>query len=231
MIKKMIIIFIFIIIGTGCTAEYNLNINKDLIIDETITLKESIFNIKKQELDVNFFVDLNIDRYRSDDRYSMYMYNKDIDSNNASVTANAIYLDLLTYKNTSPLIENLFSNFNIIKTENIYEFEYKAKSLNNVEIFDASDLYASLVEEIKVNIKLPFRVLNHNADMFNEDIGIYTWEYSNRKPTKNIIIEFDTSKMKVGNTEKGLYFLLGFVIIIGALIGYVYYKYKLHERV
>ena len=134
-------------------------------------------------------------------------------------------------KNTSPLIENLFSNFNIIKTENIYEFEYKAKSLNNVEIFDASDLYASLVEEIKVNIKLPFRVLNHNADMFNEDIGIYTWEYSNRKPTKNIIIEFDTSKMKVGNTEKGLYFLLGFVIIIGALIGYVYYKYKLHERV
>ncbi len=231
MFKKMILIFIFIIMNTACTAEYNLNIDKDLIVEESVSVKDSIFNIRKQELDVDFFLDLNIDRYKSNNLYSTYMYEKKVDNNNAIVTANMTYLDFLSYKNTSALIENLFTNLNIINNGNIYTFEYKVKSLSNIEVFKSTELYSSLLDGVDVNIKLPFRVINSNADRFDEDSGIYSWKYIKGESLKDINIEFDISKTKIGNTEKGLYFLLSFVIIICAIIGYAFYKYKSNNKV
>lgn len=231
MFKKMILVFFFIIISTGCTAEYNLNIDNDLVIEESILIENSILDIKKQELDVDFFLDLNIDRYNSNNRYSMYMCEKEVNDDSAIVTANAIYLDFLSYKNTSPLIEEIFTNLNVVKNNNVYTLEYKAKSLDNVEMFQSSDLYSSLIDEVNVNIKLPFRVMHSNADKYNVEDGIYTWKYSKNEPTKDINIEFDVSKMRIGNTEKGLYLLLSFVIIISAIIGYAFYKYKANDKV
>lgn len=231
MIKKTILIFIFIMLTVGCTAEYNLNINKDLLVDESITIKESIFKVRKQELNVDFFVDSNIERYSSNKDYSLYVYEKKIDSNQASVVASTTYLDFLSYKKDSVVINELFSAFNILNDNNIYKFGYKAKPKEDINIFVDDELYSSLFEDLKVNIKLPFRVISSNADSVDINSGVYTWKYTKDGNIKDINIEFDVNKAKIGKTEQGLYFLSGFVIIILALVGYAYYRYRSNNRI
>lgn len=231
MIKKSVLIFIFIIIMTGCSAEYNLNINKELFVEESVTIKESIFNIRKQELNVDFFIDYNIEKYSSNKDYSMYVYEKQVDSNKAEVTGIATYLDFLNYKKESILIKEMFSAFNILNEGSIYTFGYKVKNKEDINIFKEDELYSSLFNDLTINIKLPFRVISSNADSINIDAGIYTWKYSKDDIVKDINIEFDVNKTKIGKTKQGLYFLSGFVIIILALVGYAYYKYKSNNRI
>lgn len=231
MIKKLSISLLSIMILSGCTAEYNLNINKDLLVDESITIKESIFKVRKQELNVDFFVDSNIERYSSNKDYSLYVYEKKIDSSHASVIASTTYLDFLSYKKDSVIINELFSAFNILNDNNIYKFGYKAKPKEDINIFVDDELYSSLFEDLKVNIKLPFRVISSNADSVDINSGVYTWKYTKDGNIKDINIEFDVNKAKIGKTEQGLYFLSGFVIIILALVGYAYYRYRSNNRI
>ncbi len=216
---------------TGCSAEYNLNINKELFVEESVTIKESIFNIRKQELNVDFFIDYNIEKYSSNKDYSMYVYEKQVDSNKAEVTGIATYLDFLNYKKESILIKEMFSAFNILNEGSIYTFGYKVKNKEDINIFKEDELYSSLFNDLTINIKLPFRVISSNADSINIDAGIYTWKYSKDDIVKDINIEFDVNKTKIGKTKQGLYFLSGFVIIILALVGYAYYKYKSNNRI
>ena len=231
MIKKIILMFIFIVLLTGCTAEYNLNINKDFIIDEDIIIRDSIFSVKKQNLDVDSFVELNVDGYKSDPRYSMYMYERVVDNSYAKVIAKTTYLDFLSYKQNNIVKASLFDTFNIINNGNMYIFAYKLKPRDEIKIFEEEDLYGSLIDEVKINITLPFEVTSNNADKVNLDTGTYTWKYSKNGVLKDINLEFNANKMSLGRIAIGLYFVLGFAIILLAIFGYAFYKYKSHNRV
>ncbi len=231
MIKKIILMFIFIVLLTGCTAEYNLNINKDFIIDEDIIIRDSIFSVKKQNLDVDSFVELNVDGYKSDPRYSMYMYEKVVDNSYAKVIAKTTYLDFLSYKQNNIVKASLFDTFNIINNGNTYIFAYKLKPRDEIKIFEEEDLYGSLIDEVKINITLPFEVTSNNADKVNLDTGTYTWKYSKNGVLKDINLEFNANKMSLGRIAIGLYFVLGFAIILLVIFGYAFYKYKSHNRV
>ncbi len=232
MIKKIVLIFVYILILSGCTAEYNINIDKDLIIDETIVLGDSTYNIKKQNLNVDSFIDSILYEFDTDPNYSMYVYEKDIKESFVNVKAKTIYLDFLGYNRNNNVKENLFSKLNIYEDNGTYTFEYKIKPKDQIKIFNESEsLYDSLIDEVTVNITLPFQVEKHNADSYIAHTGTYTWNYSKNSKLKDINIKFNTNKMSLGSDAPGIYFMVVLVAMFCLVFGYTVYKYKSNNKV
>jgi hypothetical protein len=216
---------------TGCSVEYNIDINDELIVDETIKVKELTRRILTQTLDVDKFLDRTIRDYRDDPKYDIYMYEKYTDDEESYVTAKAFYLDFESYKNNKNVKDNMFENFNIINEGNVYTFVYVAKDKKDVEIFNDSELYSNLVDEVKINIVLPFRVLSNNADTSEKETGTYTWVYRKNEDLKNIEIKFDKSKRALKKDIMGVYMLVGVFALIIGISGFVAYKYKSFNKI
>lgn len=231
MIKKLSISLLSIMILSGCTVDYSINIDKDLIVDESIKINELTNTILTQTLDVDIFLDKAIDNYQNDPRYDLYMYEKYTDDSETYVTAKAYYLDFNAYLENKKIKDTLFENFNIIKEGNTYNFVYVAKNSKDVEIFNDSELYTSLIDEVRLNITLPFKVISNNANNVDIETNTYTWIYKKNENLKNIDIKFDISKSAARKEAIGIYLLTGLIVIVLGTAGFAAYKYKNFNKI
>lgn len=226
MIKKIVLIGMFLLLVTGCTVEYNMDINKDLIIDESIKVKERSSIVDTQTMNVDLFLDKTIEDYQDDPRYPMYIYEKYTDDKETYVIAKSYYLDFENYKNTSNIIEILFDDLQVIKEDNTYNLIYKSKNVRDIEIFKESELYNNLIDEVRVNITLPFKVISNNSNLFDIDKSTYVWIFKKDKPLSDINIKFDISKSAVKKEKYGIYLVGGLFVGILLLMSFTYYKYR-----
>ena len=84
-----------------------------------------------------------------------------------------------------------------------------------------------VIDEGTVNIIVPFKVLEHNADDVDLSNNKYTW-YVNSSNDKTIYIKLDSNK-KANNWD--LYIILGSLLLIGLLTYIIIQKYKKSQLV
>lgn len=220
--KKIIILFSLFLL-TGCTVKYNININEDLKVDETIDVKEK----------ESYF----------DENYEFYERKDAIDSiweNMASEYVSKGYTYTQNYNNTGINVKNTYDSFeNYIQQSNIYnQYFDKINYIDNNGVisietegfhpYTEQDTERFAIEETEISIKIPFKVMSHNADdVFR---NIYTWKID--KNTTNKIIKIKYSTIQNYNNSKNLdYFALFGIIIFVIIVGlFIYSKVKLTDN-
>lgn len=182
---KKIYIFILIILLTGCSGNYDVNINKDLGVEENLNLSIEN-NISNYEKTLKIFDENKINKKdysikRKSDEIEIN-YNKKYDSIDEYILNSKIYkqmIDSIDYNKTNKYVDIYIDQYIKNKTEND---EFITGNINDIDF-------------LQINIKTPYNVIFTNAETSNENV--YSWTIDKNTTRKKILLQFS-------NKEKGI---------------------------
>ena len=132
------------------------------------------------------------------------------------------YSNFDNYKKNSIIVNEMFNNILIDVNGNINKIIFVAK--DNFEYFEDSSLYDSLLDEVNIEIYVPYRVTSTNADSIKDNV--YTWNIKKDGELKNIEITYDTTVTLLDAIPLDILILVGALVILGIIVLYIYIKYK-----
>ncbi len=194
MIKKILILF-FSLFLTGCSATYNIQISKNSVSEELVVNNKntSSWNNKignmnyKEMINYNYNFPIPVLSYtpgifENDFELQGYdYYQKQIISTTNNYGLRLNYTFKFDDYNNSTIVNNAYNNFDIKKDKNTIVINV----YGNENIF----VNYSLLDEIRVNVTIPFNVLYHNAD--NVLNNTYTWIINKENVlTKSIALKY-----------------------------------------
>ncbi len=202
---KYILILFFLLILSGCTTNYSLNINKDNIINETIIVKDKTNNLDNSSYgsaDQIIEMILN-DQYTNVSGYRI----EKIEGKYSGIKLTRTYYSFDDYKTKSVAYKYLTEKIKIEKSKGIIKIE-----TGNIKNINKSDLYK--VDKLNINIKLPnYKVINGNHNKSNNSEYIWNIDVNNKKN-----IKFSYNENKQINPYKKEIFILIILGLISALV-------------
>ena len=204
--NRLKILLIMVILLTGCTARYNITINNDTDLKESLDIIENDknkFNLEDKEL-----YDTTLKEYLETDlKWPTPVY---IDSEENPIEPKKID-NIEYYKKTNKSNDNLldinytfdFKNINYDKSNIVNTcYEYKFDSKNNIINFTTTsdfkcfDKY-KLLDSVEFNLNTICSVKNSNYDKKIDNT--YTWTISKNNLNKKISFTLDCNKEKKEN--------------------------------
>jgi len=177
-IIKILSIILLLFISTGCSGNYDLKINKDLSIDEELTLTINKDNNTYQKT-LNIFEKNNI----SKDNYTVVSSGDEI-----KITYKDSFTSFDDYIINSKVYHQLFDKIQYNKTKEYVDL-YVSENLkiknsnNNINGTNLTDF-----DVLQINIETPFKVKYSNEDMKSDNI--YTWTINKNDTKKKIQMQF-----------------------------------------
>lgn len=215
---KSFSLFIFIIIFiTGCDVNYNLKIDKKMNIFEDISaLEEKQYN----DLSYDFLLDRisgvyadrygGVEIYTGDNKYEFGVVSEGTKIGNSIKKE---YSSFTSFSQESAIFRDLIKEYDVTETEDIVNINI---TLND-DLYDDSKLeYTFIPENININIDLPYRVLNNNADI--KKGNKYTWNITKDKRNINLILSFDKKHLSNHIYILNIAISYGILIVLGILI-------------
>lgn len=200
---KVLILFLGIILITGCSGTYNLKINEDLSVVENIDFTISSNNDAYNKT-LKLFEDNNI----SKDKYDVVASDK-----NVKITYNETYDSIEDYIINSKLYKNLFDTIN-------YENNGKEINISTSSVFKLDDSDSEFITEennislLQINVETPYKVVESNAENISDNI--YSWTLN--KDTTNKDIDFKINIRNKANSYISIIVLsLIGVIVVGTI--------------
>lgn len=230
--KKYLILVICALILTGCSTTVNVNVD-----DYYDTTEETIITFNNSQA-VNYksvkdYVDKYLNFYKSAIELRKYTYTFNEGETKSTVTFNKEKEDICTYVNN-----NMFSVYlyNVLKcTDNGEYYIIQSEGVNSLSL--PSNKKKFNIEELTINVKLPIRADENNADFIDENM--YTWKYDlNTQENKSIYLkiskkELSENKHKVETKDKlinGAKITVIILIILGILFGIAFIATKLYKK-
>lgn len=212
---KTLFVLVSMLLLSGCSAEYNLNIQDDIY-------SESI-KVTLNDLDDSSFIE-NFDsteQYISNTPTTELIYFKEKDDDGE----NSIYTfthDFSFDEFRGSLSNKCFDNLKLEEDAGIYSLTaYGFNCLNDHQIY--ADTY-------KINIKTNYKVINNNADEVKGNI--YTWFIDQKdNKNKNIIFQYSKIKSEIPTENSILPMIIPIIISIIILISVIIFNsYKNNNR-
>lgn len=215
-IIKILGLFLIILL-TGCSGNYNININEDMSIDEELYLTiENKDGIYQKTLDI--FQKNNISR---DD------YNVTIKEDEIEITYKDNFDTIENYLLESKVYHQMFDNIEFNKTGDYIDLyvDENISIKNDVTEFNGSNLID--FDMIQLNINNPFKVNFSNADIINENT--YTWTITKNDIHKKLQMQFKPKLNMFPYREV----IVGSVILIcfAIIIINIFIRYKRSQKV
>ena len=233
---KKLILFLIPFLITGCTINYELDINDDLSVTENIKVLEdaSYFNREASADDTyKKIVDIGM----NENGYLRYDYIKENNLYGGKAIRN--YKSLEDFVNEAASYKKLFSgldlsiNENIVTLKSVGEFNVQEVSFNSEEFPDVR-----IPEDVYFSIKVPFKVISHNADRVDNNYNIYYWDIrESTTKDKNIEITFDTKqkhtsiKKLLDKIDYTIVLIIGIIIIAGYFLNSIIKKNDENNRI
>lgn len=223
---KTIIIFSLIFILSGCSVEYNLTINEDNTINEKVVAEEKT---KRME---------SLTRLKGDQAVT-YLYdmfkrpNEDIEISSREDDYNTYATAITSHDSIDEYVSKFSSDvFETVKIEkNNGKIKFNAKQSN---LLGGISSYSLLYDDITVNVKIPFKVIENNADSVRGNI--YTWKINKDEEYKTISFTYEEGskkdKLNVKVNEKTYNINYGIIVagvmilLISIIVLFVYIKNK-----
>lgn len=223
-IKKVFLLLI-IFLFSGCSLTYDLIIDPDLSVTEEISATEDEYVLwTNTGMKTDKAVPHLYEIFKRDGVDS-YLSTKTL-KNDVIVNTSLSHKNLESYRDnfTSDVIKEV----NVKKNGNLITLIYNQQE-------ELSDKANSLIyDDITINITLPFKVTEHNADKVTRNT--YTWNIKKNEELKNIKITFDKSKqdgsreLSVGffkiNVKYSVLLLVGIVLVILSIVVVVFINNK-----
>ena len=180
-IVKLCLLFVLIIMTAGCSGNYNLKINKDLSIDESLELSINNNNDAYNKT-LKIFEENNIEK----DNYEVKIKEDEV-----IINYKEKFISIEDYILNSKIYPQLFEKIGYNKTKNDIDLytDQKIKFKNKYTEINGNNL--TDFDVIQVNIENPFNVELSNEDIVNDNI--YTWSLTKDNPNKIIKMKFKTS--------------------------------------
>lgn len=237
--KKFLLLFFCIVLLTGCTVDYELDITNELV-DENITILD--YNEENWDLllDINGHDPMSY-------RESINIYNND-DSNIYVTNDNSKIYDKelinegalgLKFKtnyninefNNHTYIGNCYKYFNVKNDEDVY-------TLSTSKTFMCFGGVHPLLEQVNVKIKVNNEVIDSNADSHSGNV--YTWNITKENASnKPIIITYRRDKtinemideMFFSDDKIAIAIIVLVVVIVAILFAKAYNKNKKNNQI
>ncbi len=218
---KIVVISFLVLALTGCTVEYNIEILEDTTIKEDFsTIDHKSAYAHSQILEPNVVINNAIEKEMDRLDEIGYNYKQDFYDDYVTVSFNNTYQDFNEY---------------IDKAKDTYTqwFEtVNVSTIGTVVQFQATDFYQFvewdpnkyIVNELNINMIIPFEVTKHNADETKivDNKVVYTWNINEETEAKEINITYDTSKK--AKTSWTFEIVIGILILTIIIITIVYNK-------
>lgn len=218
--KVIMVLVIFVFILTGCSSEYNLEINNSKI-KENIKVEILDADIPKEVPGIDVELNDRITPFINNNQYPIFnntkiKYKKKVTKvgDLTKVTLNHTYThDEFRNSNT---FKTCFENAEFKKTRKGYDLNF------------SGSFYCLYGDSIKINVKTNNKVINHNADKVSGNV--YTWVINDNN-VKNVDINLSLSKQSALITPL-LYVIASAIFLVISVFAYRFYKiYKAKDSV
>lgn len=231
---KFLIILLCLML-TGCRIDYNLKItDKNKFVEKTDIMAyfpngNSISNEPGEEgYDIAEVLRSDAREYLNTLSYSGYNLINIESTNYKGVRVSRMFDGAVSY-NYNMLVKNLYDEFSVDLSDDIVTIS--AKGLNREKVESRYEMMGMVLDNSSINIELPYKVLENNADEVDKNKNIYTWNIDKNTTEKDILLKYDSSNvyalnMKTIGTKVNMtvvYVILVFLIII--IVGYFVYSY------
>ncbi len=231
---KFLIVLLCLIL-TGCRIDYNLKItDKNKFVEKTDIMAyfpngNSISNEPGEEgYDIAEVLRSDAREYLNTLSYSGYNLINIESTNYKGVRVSRTFDGAVSY-NYNMLVKNLYDEFSVDLSDDIVTIS--AKGLNREKVESRYEMMGMVLDNSSINIELPYKVLENNADEVDKNKNIYTWNIDKNTTEKDILLKYDSSNvyalnMKTIGTKVNMtvvYVILVFLIII--IVGYFVYSY------
>lgn len=203
---KFIIVFIVVLISTGCSGNYNLNINEDLTVKEELNLT-LVDGSKLYSKTTKIFEEANIPK----DNYTVSITNGDVE-----IKYEETYSSIEDYILNSKVYHQLFNEIEYNITSNYIDLyvDGNIKGQNNYTELNGTNL--TDFDVIQVNVSNPFKVNFTNAEIENNNI--YTWTIKKEDASKKFQMQFKPSLNVFPYREVIVGIVIVLVIVIMSII-------------
>lgn len=217
--KKNILVLIIPFLLTGCASvKYDLTISKDLTITENVNLSATVEHFNSYYKNLPRTV---VEQYYNDQElmsifknnnysYDMIIY----DTVYPYVLVNKKYNSLNEYSNNTVFKNQSFKDIITITNDNLITI--KTEDFLPYVIDEDNDRYP--ISILKVNIKLPFVVVENNADIVDKKTNTYTWSIDSTTKEKEISITFDKDRIYIYNLVMYISMIILIILIIILII-------------
>lgn len=230
--KKFGVLIVLTLLLSGCTLNYNLNIDNNMIFTEKIKVTESNSVISKFALYASDYVDTSINDYTNDPDYGNYTIKKTTNNDVSGGIATATYMDFNQFRVQDKLKDYFFSDVEMSTDGNIITLEFTSNTTNTLLSNNSSEettvnTDGAALNKANISITLPFKVINSNADKVDKKNNTYTWTYDTMNQDKSITLSFDKSKkVIIIDIPSWVYVLVVLVLFFAGLGWYIYHHYK-----
>ncbi len=207
--RKFLFIIFIIILCSGCRAEYNLTINDDLSVEENVlaTEDEEFFE-EYEKSSMGRVVGFILEPYLDTLNENGYVTNSHITSARSGATISKHFDSVEDYANNTIFASQYSDKVNYSKDGNQITLSIKGQ-FSKAE----QDQTRFPIDEAAISIKLPFKVIENNADKVNGDV--YTWLFDeNDTKEREIKIIFDKSKIKKDINYWYVGIVIGIIILL-----------------
>lgn len=207
--KKFVFIVFIIILCSGCRAEYNLTINDDLSVEENVLATEdSEFFEEYEKSSMGRVVGFILEPYLNTLNENSYTTNSYITNSRSGATIMKKFNSIEEYANSNLFSSQYAENVNYSKDGNEITLSVKG-NFSKAE----QDQTRFPIDEAAISIKLPFKVIENNADKVDGDV--YTWIFTeNDTQEREIKIIFDKSKIKKDINYWYVGIVIGIIILL-----------------
>lgn len=209
--KKILFLACLLLLLTGCTAKYDIKINEDLSVNESIYMygDEELFDTYYKTTRVNVLKEL-LEPYEDLLKENKYQYEVNQDG--------YIYI-FRKYDNIKECIDNsiLFNDYfeKINYTKNGDKIKIETEGFHPNSTDDPERFY---VDDLTISITSSYKVTNNNATSINDDTNTYSFNLKGDMDDFKVMFEMDTTSKF--NPNMKMYITIGVtvLIIIGAWI-------------
>lgn len=220
-IKKILLLIIITFILTGCSTNYNLKINLDGEVSESIKseVTNSILEDQSKSKDEKKkYLEELIKFFDSELEYDDIVVNDD----NAIINISKNYIDIYDYLDNSKSYSYLFKSM-----------DYKLDKDTVTITTEPTDYETE--NKTEITISLPYKVISNNANEVDEKTNTYTWIIDDKTDTLEITFKTGLTNLytynllklaKYANISSWLSVLV-FIIILFIIIFIIYMIIKL----
>ncbi len=219
--KKTLIILLICFLFTGCTANVNINVDKNNSVTEEVLLSQNIAELEGY----------GVSKYVNDE------YEIQLGSNNLP----NYKVDILDdNENIMRKYSNSYNNICILFKESVFKDYFDditcTESNNTYEVVASSKYLSSGENELQslsLNITLPDKAVSSNANEVNENT--YTWKFDDGKESKlelkikkysNKTIDKQKGDKNSKDTKLSIAIIVLLILVIAFICKILYDKYK-----
>ena len=219
--KKILVILLICFLFTGCTANVNINVDKNNSVTEEVLLSQNIAELEGY----------GVSRY-VDDEYEIRL-----GSNNLP-NYKVVILD--DNENIMRKYSNSYNNICILFKESVFKDYFDditcTESNDTYEVVASSKYLSSgenELQSLRLNITLPDKAVSSNANEVNENT--YTWKFDDGKESKlelkikkysNKTIDKQKGDKNSKDTKLSIAIIILLILVIAFICKILYDKYK-----